>query len=127
MNGWMVSAVVNGVLVLVLVAILLYRDHTDAARIHEAWRTALDALANMQRHGSPNAPPPVTVSREIDAEERVQRMVSEATIQRGVDQLRAIYTGQGLQVPTDEELRSEALSMIGGSEPMIETAVLPRD
>lgn len=92
----------------------------------KAWKRVLRIAGNMQTIGTPT-PAPVEASRVIDAEERVQRMVSEQTIARGVERLRAEYARANLGVPEDDVLRSEVLSMLGGNEPTIEMLTLPRD
>lgn len=98
----------------------------EVKNIHTSYRLQWETFGNMQRFGAPSTPPPVTVSREIDAEERVQRMVSEDTIANGMNELRHLYTAQGLRVPEDDALRSEAISMLGQIEPVIDTATLSR-
>jgi hypothetical protein len=94
-------------------------------RVNAVWLATLEKMGNVRDLGTPT-PPPVTVSREIDAEERVQRMVSEDTIQRGMQQIRAMYSAANMRPPEDDVLRSEAISMLGGNEPVIETDTLPR-
>ncbi len=111
-----------------LLCALGYIRATDRmhARERSQWKRILRMATNVQTIGAAEARP-VEVARSIDAEERVQRMVSEDTIAKGVTRLRAEYTSARMRVPTDEELRSEVISMLGGNEPVIEMLTLPRD
>jgi hypothetical protein len=95
------------------VALVLYVTERHAAR-----------STNLATIGSPT-PHPVEISHEPDAEERVARLISEETIARGMQTLRAIYDTSGIPVE-DEVLRAEATAMLAGVEPRAPLG-LPRD
>lgn len=89
-----------------------------------AWAEAFERVINVQTIGTPT-PAEVRTETVPDAEERALRAVSEATIQKGMQQLRAIYDAQ--HMPVEEEvLRAEAISMLNGLDVVPPVPVLTR-
>lgn len=138
-NLWMLAAIVNSVLIVLLIGVLVMqgrafdRDRREWLAMHERslrvvhkfYRATLKAIGNVQTIGTPT-PASVEMSHEPDAEERVQRMISEDTIQRGMQALRdTVYRGQAVE---EETLRSEVMTMLGGNEPRPHVIVgVPKD
>lgn len=135
MIPWMIAAIANAALVVALLAVLWMQGRMHAREragwkdlietMDRAWEKAYEFLGNMQQLGTPT-PKAAVVAEEVTAEDRVNRAISAATIAKGIERLRQEYVSAGLGVPTDEELHSQVLSMLGGNEPTVER-ILPRD
>lgn len=127
MIWWIVAAIVNGIAVVLVILVLVWERAARArerAFVDFMVKQTIERIASVQQFGTPTPKPP-EIARTIDAEERVQRMISEATIQRGMQNLRdTVYRGQAVE---DDVLRSEVLSMLGGNEPTVELLHVPRD
>jgi hypothetical protein len=135
-TAWMVAAIASSAMLLAALVLLVMLDrmHTRErnrmydviAATSEAWTTAIERINNVQTIGTPT-PKPVEVAQSITAEDRAQRSISAETVERGMVALRGEYEAAGMGIPSDDELRSEVLSMLGGNAPSMERLALPRD
>lgn len=110
-----------GVVMVLACALAIYAAVTLLERV---MLRIIERTQNALTIGSP-VPHAVEISHEPDAEERVARLISEDTIARGMQSLRAIYDASGIPVE-DEVLRAEATAMLAGVEPRAPFG-LPRD
>jgi hypothetical protein len=88
----------------------------DALRsMHTDHVEAMARLLSVQTMGTPT-PTPGEVVSEPSPEERATNAAQEATIQKGIGNLREMYKDLGI-ARSDDELRAEAIDMLGGRSP----------
>ena len=68
---------------------------------------------NREKFGHPTSAPARVIPQPVDAEERARNLgYSEATIERGIQDLQKTAAERGYPVPSREEARQQALALL---------------
>jgi hypothetical protein len=94
----------------------------ETERLHAQYAVVLERLSNVIQYGTPTPREAVVQDAEPDAEMTVRQRVREETIESGVREMRAAYDAMGLKL-SDDEIREEVISMLGGLSPKPNPAV----
>lgn len=99
---------------------LARREHRrEIEALHASYARLLETRQNVETYGAARLPEAATTDPEPQPEERAQVAVTEAMIERGMNDLREAYRTIGAYPNhiTDDLIREEALSMLNSIAP----------